>query len=318
MIICSCPKCAEQFEAEKEWIGQQAQCPVCNSTITIQAPQSQPEQQPVVQPVLQPVPEKKKSGKKWIWRSCIGCLAFCVGIVVLCVAIGVITHFKNTNKQGASNSSNKTSQAETEAKQLGINNNGVVFRSDVRTQSGDVIKIFEQAKFFLFFRSSITDERLAAIQKRYDYLQEAKQDERKSGVPNIYTNGLTTKRDILENIHKMLSEQRKAQNEYLADHPQRLLAAMEKKDEATKNKLLAFDGFPWVSVWNKETYSWREPGKEILGVFDKDILKGHESLAVGYIEWNKTFIFYVKPFKKNANIPLVVTITNDDILTFEL
>jgi DNA-directed RNA polymerase subunit RPC12/RpoP len=36
MIKCQCPKCKESFEAENEWIGQQAECPYCEEMIVIQ------------------------------------------------------------------------------------------------------------------------------------------------------------------------------------------------------------------------------------------------------------------------------------------
>ena len=36
MIKCQCPMCKEFFEAEQEWIGQEAACPYCQQTIRIQ------------------------------------------------------------------------------------------------------------------------------------------------------------------------------------------------------------------------------------------------------------------------------------------
>ena len=33
-----CPHCNSVMEAEEEWIGQSAQCPVCNTEIVIQKP----------------------------------------------------------------------------------------------------------------------------------------------------------------------------------------------------------------------------------------------------------------------------------------
>ena len=36
MVKCQCPACKESYEAEQEWIGQQAQCPYCQQTIIIQ------------------------------------------------------------------------------------------------------------------------------------------------------------------------------------------------------------------------------------------------------------------------------------------
>lgn len=318
-----CPKCQTELEAQDEWKGMETNCPSCNATVKIPKiayPELTPHRQPP--PILTQystvntnIPSGKRSfsGKTLLIVTTIFCVTISIGMIIA-LSIFLFSAKKEKPEQNVISGSN--SQAEIEAMKLGISNNGVVFRSDVRTKSGDVIRIFEQDKFYLFSQSDITNKGLTNIQKIYNHLQnEIKKNDLN---PMLAFTRPEAKRDIIREIGNMLSEQGKAQKEYFANLPQRLVTAMEKKDDEEKNKLMAFDGLAFVSVWNKETYSWREPGKEILGVFGNDILKGHQCLAIGYVQWNNMFIFYVKPFKKNANIPQIVTITNDDILAFEI
>lgn len=63
MITCQCPKCAESFEAEEEWIGMDAECPFCQQTIKIEKIGSpkiklKPEVSSQSEPKAEPEPKK--------------------------------------------------------------------------------------------------------------------------------------------------------------------------------------------------------------------------------------------------------------------